>query len=170
MGLISEYLARHGAFIVRCAGQGWKALEAGTSGQKLVTKGEADPVWRTEGVQRLASVTPAMGVSGVYGAVSTISPTSGWLSLFLKAGLVVAGGIFAGGENCTAKITVHFSDSTTADLEVAFAATGTHELTPTELLSIMKTGVYVSSIGVYAKSDQAVAGGTIVATLGALNL
>jgi parallel beta-helix repeat protein len=96
-----------------------------------------------------ASVT--IGTGGAYGAATAFTPLSGIIRGFdLNINI---GGTFGQGETVTVKIESVYSDVTTGYIEKSFTATGSLALSPTDKISLIKGGVYITKINVYAKTN-----------------
>jgi parallel beta-helix repeat protein len=96
-----------------------------------------------------ASVT--IGTGGAYGAATAFTPLSGIIRGFdLNINI---GGTFGQGETVTVKIESVYSDGSTGYIEKSFTATGSLALSPTDKISLIKDGVYITKINVYAKTN-----------------
>jgi hypothetical protein len=116
---------------------------------------------------RTASPTP--GTGGAYGAAVALTPAANKsiVPLFIKLSW---GGTFAAGETVTIRITVKFSDGTTAVYTKSATATGDYWLTDAEKASLMKDGVYITEIDVDASSSAASTSVTTTVTIYALEI
>jgi len=81
---------------------------------------------------------------------------------------ITVGGTFATGETVTVKITFYWNDGSSTYIEKPFTATGTYDLTVSDLLSLLKNDVYLTSIGAQAKTDQASTSVTVDVTVAGL--
>ncbi len=105
------------------------------------------------GYQIVKTASPTPGTGGSYGDAVDITPATNKtiVPLFIKT---TTGGTYATGETVTIRITVTFSDGTTASVTKDHTATGDIWLSDSEVASLMKDGVYVSKISVDSTSDQ----------------
>jgi len=105
------------------------------------------------GYQIVKTASPTPGTGGSYGTAVDITPATNKtiVPLFIKT---TTGGTYATGETITIRITVTFSDGTTASVTKDHTATGDIWLSDSEVASLMKDGVYVSKISVDSTSDQ----------------
>jgi len=104
------------------------------------------------GAQVLKTVTPQIGTGNAYSAPAVIidSPNR---ALNLIGFTVTSSGTFASGETVTTRITVYFSDGTSAYKEVSQTAAGTYTSTLADLIALAKDGVVVHRISVQAKTS-----------------
>lgn len=165
---VSKMQAREGAIPIVDGIEGTKYLNAGTAGKMLKTQGETDPTWVTPGQYVKSTKTPAVGLSGVYGAVQDISPATGFNSLLLMALYEAVSGI-AGGETITISITATFSDATTAEITFAHTADGSSYPTATSFVSLSKDATTITKISIKAKTDGASTVAVVTATVLAIN-
>jgi hypothetical protein len=109
---------------------------------------------RPLGVQLVKTASPTPGTGGAYGTAVTIAAESNKsiLLLFVKLSW---GGTFGAGETVNIRITVTFSDDTTASLVKSGTAVGDYWLTDAEKASLMKDGVYVKQVAVDSSSSAA---------------
>jgi len=97
------------------------------------------------------TASPTPGVNGAYGTAVTLAPSPN-KSVILLSILMSWGGTFATGETVTIRITVTFSDNTTASITRSSSSTGTISLNPSDLQSLFKDGVYITQISVDSSS------------------
>ena len=116
------------------------------------------------GYQIVKTASPTPGTGGSYGSAVDITPATNKtiVPLFIKT---TTGGTYATGETVTIRITVTFSDGTTASVTKDHTATGDIWLSGSEVASLMKDGVYVSKISVDSTSDQSSTSVTTDATV-----
>ena len=98
-------------------------------------------------------VSPTPGTGGSYGTAVDITPSTNKSILPLQI-KTTTGGTYATGETVTIRITVTFSDGTTASVEKSHTATGDIWLSGSEIANLMKDGVYITKISVDSASDQ----------------
>jgi hypothetical protein len=99
---------------------------------------------------KIASPTP--GTGGIYGVAVSLTPTTNKsiVPLMIKLSW---GGTFTTGETVTIRITVYFSDDTTAVLTKDATAVGDYWLTDAEKAALFKDGVYITKIDVDSSSS-----------------
>ena len=119
------------------------------------------------GYHFVKSASPTPGVSGVYGTAVAISAVSNKSIVLLSASLTW-GGTFGTGETVTIRLTVKFSDGTTANITKSATATGSLALNPADLQGLMKDGVYVTEVDVDSSSSAASTSVTTSVTVYAL--
>jgi parallel beta-helix repeat protein len=96
-----------------------------------------------------ASVT--IGTGDTYGPATAFTPLSGIIRGFdLNINI---GGTFGADETVTVKIESVYSDATTGYIEKSFTTTGSLALSPTDKIALIKGGVYITKINVYAKTN-----------------
>ena len=91
---------------------------------------------------------------GTFGTVVDLLPATNYSALNPMAVDVVFGGTF-GAETVTADITVTYSDATTATVTKTATAIGTTAFTNSDLMALIKDGVYINKISVKSKSSIA---------------
>lgn len=101
-----------------------------------------------------SSLANPSATSSTYGTAVTLAPVTGYSSLVPIAIDCVFGGTF-GSETVTAEVTVTYSDSTTASVTKTATATGTTSFTNSDIMSLMKDGVYITQIAVQSQSTIA---------------
>jgi len=99
------------------------------------------------------TASPTPGTGGSYGTAVDITPSTNKSILPLQI-KTTTGGTYATGETVTIRITVTFSDGTTASVEKPHTATGDIWLSGSEIASLMKDGVYITKISIDSASDQ----------------
>ena len=94
---------------------------------------------------RVLNLTPTPGTSGSYGTIVIESPEEnrGWIILMIKMQWT---GEFAIGEEVKIKISVTFSDNTTATIEKSSTSTGEVWLSQREIALLWKDGVVIKKI------------------------
>ena len=107
---------------------------------------------RPLGVHFVKIAFPTPGTRGAYGTAITIVPAAN-KSIVLLAASLSWGGTFASGETVTIRITVTFSDGTTASITKSATTTGTVWLTTSDLAALMKNGAYVTSVSIDSSSS-----------------
>jgi hypothetical protein len=118
-------------------------------------------------LRQAPSVT--MGLSGAFGALSTVSPDSGFSGILPLAVAIVWGGTF-GSETATAQIVVTYSDNSTDTLTLGgVTTTQTQSLTDGQRFSLLKDGVSITKIQVQAKTTASSTSVTCTAEIGAAN-
>jgi len=114
-------------------------------------------------IQKLFKKSQAANPSATvdtYGTAVDTLPVTGYVSLIPQAIDVVFGGTF-GAETVTADITVTYSDATTAIVTKTATAIGTTAFTNTDLMALIKDGVYINKISVKSKSSIASSTATV---------
>jgi len=117
------------------------------------------------GTLLLKSVSPDLGTGGELGAASSITPDTGYSRIVLLGAKIAVGGSLATGESVTVRITVNYSDGSSAYIEKTYSATGDDYLTEADLQSLYKNGVGVSSIDVQAASSATTTSATVTVTV-----
>ena len=97
------------------------------------------------------TASPTPGTGGVYGVVVSLTPTTNKsiVPLMIKLSW---GGTFTTGENVTIRITVYFSDNTTAVFTKSATEVGDYWLTDDEKSTLFKDNVYITKIDVDSSS------------------
>lgn len=95
-----------------------------------------------------------------YGAAVTNTPATNFTAILPLGVDIVFGGTF-GAETVTAQIVVTYSDATTATLTKTAVATGTTTLTATDLMGLVKDGVYITQSSFNSKSSIASSTATV---------
>jgi hypothetical protein len=116
------------------------------------------------GFHWVKTASPTPGTGGVYGTAVNLTPAANKSVVLLSASLTW-GGTFGTGETVTIRITVTFSDATTASITKSATATGTVLLNPADLQGLMKDGVYVNKVSVDSTSSLTSTTVTTSATL-----
>ena len=121
------------------------------------------------GYQLVKTASPTPGTGGSYGSAVDITPATNKtiVPLFIKT---TTGGTYATGETVTIRITVTFSDGTTANVTKNHTATGDIWLSGSEIASLMADGVYITKISIDSTSDQASTSVTTEATIYAIEI
>lgn len=101
------------------------------------------------------SVSPPNGVNDAYSSSVSVNPDSDFYSIDLLKIKVTWNGTFGGGETHTIKIQANYSDGTNAYVEKTATATGSTWLTDDDILTLIKNGVVITSLSVFAKSSLA---------------
>lgn len=96
-----------------------------------------------------------------YGTAVTNTPAVNYTAILPLGADIVFGGTF-GAETVTAQITVTYSDATTATLTKTATGTGTTSLTVTDLMTLVKDGVYITQTSFNSKSS--IASSTVTVT------
>jgi hypothetical protein len=107
-----------------------------------------------------SSVANPSATANTDGTVVDLLPATGYVALSPLFFNVVFGGTF-GTETVTATITVTFSDTTTASITKTATAATTTPLTGTDLMGLIKDGVYINKISVKSKSSIASSTATV---------
>ena len=98
-----------------------------------------------------SSIANPSATANAYGTAVTLTPLTNYTGIYPMAIDIVFGGTF-GSETVTAQFTVTYSDSTTALITKTATATGTVSLTNSELMSLIKDGVYITQTSMQSKS------------------
>jgi hypothetical protein len=106
------------------------------------------------GVHWVKSASPTPGVGGAYGSAVALTPPANKSIVPLSATLTW-GGTFGTDETVTIRLTVKFSDNTTANITKSAIATGSQALNPADLQGLMKDGVYITEVDVDSSSSAA---------------
>ncbi|MCD6081070.1 MAG: hypothetical protein J7J54_06455 [Candidatus Omnitrophica bacterium] len=115
------------------------------------------------------TASPTPGTGGSYGAAVELTPSTN-LSILPLQIKTTTGGTYATGETVTIRITVTFSDGTTASVTKSHTATGDIWLSGSEIASLMADGVYITKISIDSTSDQASTSVTTEATIYAIEI
>lgn len=107
-----------------------------------------------------SSASNPSATASTYGTAVNLTPATGYSSLVPSAIDVVFGGTF-GAETVTANVTVTYSDATTASVTKTATATGTNSFTNSDLMTLMKDGVYINKIAVESESSIASSAATV---------
>jgi hypothetical protein len=121
------------------------------------------------GVHWVKSASPTPGTGGAYGSAVALTPPANKSIVPLSAALTW-GGTFGTGETVTIRLTVTFSDGTTANITKSATATGTVLLNPADLQGLMKDGVYINKVSVDSSSSAASTTVTTSATIYGLSI
>jgi hypothetical protein len=106
------------------------------------------------------SVVPATTAS-TNGTAITLTPPQGY-SMIQPLGMdMIFGGTF-NNETITITNTITYSDTTTTTVTYTSTATGTTSLTNSQLMALVKDGVYITSISTVAQSSIANTSATIL--------
>ena len=110
------------------------------------------------------TASPTPGTGGAYGSAVSLTPATNKsiVPLMIKLSW---GGTFRTGETVTIRITVSFSDGTTATFTKSATATGDYWLTDAEKASLFKDGVYITRIAVDSSSSATTTSVTTSATI-----
>jgi len=110
------------------------------------------------------TASPTPGTGGAYGSAVSLTPATNKsiVPLMIKLSW---GGTFATGETVTIRITVSFSDGTTATFTKSATTTGDYWLTDAEKASLFKDGVYITRIAVDSSSSATSTSVTTSATI-----
>lgn len=98
--------------------------------------------------------------AGAYGTAVVLSPSTGYVALNPLAIDIDFGGTF-GTETVTAQFKVTFSDGTTANVLKTATATGVVSFTNSDIMNLIKDGVYINQISVSSKSDISSSSATV---------
>jgi hypothetical protein len=121
------------------------------------------------GVHWVKTANPTPGTGGAYGSAVALTPPANKSIVPLSATLTW-GGTFGTGETVTIRLTVKFSDATTANITKSATATGTQTLNPADLQGLMKNGVYITEVDVDSSSSAASTSVTTSATIYGLSI
>jgi hypothetical protein len=121
------------------------------------------------GVHWVKTASPTPGTGGAYGSAVALTPPANKSIVPLSATLTW-GGTFGTGETVTIRLTVKFSDATTANITKSATATGTQTLNPADLQGLMKNGVYITEVDVDSSSSAASTSVTTSATIYGLSI
>lgn len=91
---------------------------------------------------------------GTFGTALVLTPPTGFLGLFPEAIDIVYGGTF-GSETVTAQITATYSDTTTGVVTKTATAVETVSFTNSDLMSLIKDGVYITQTSFQSQSTIA---------------
>jgi hypothetical protein len=108
-----------------------------------------------------SSAANPSATADTFGAIVDLLPATNYTALNPLFFNIVFGGTF-GTETVTSDITVTFSDATTTSITKTATAVGTTSLTGTDLMGLIKDGVYINKISV--KSKSSIASSTATAT------
>jgi len=109
--------------------------------------------------KKSTSVIPSATIA-TNGTAVVLSPPTNY-SMLQPLGMdIVFGGTF-GSETITVTSTITYSDATTSLITYTANATGTTSLTNTQLMALIKDGVYIISISTVAKSSIASTSATV---------
>jgi hypothetical protein len=121
------------------------------------------------GVHWVKTASPTPGVGGAYGSAVALTPPANKSIVPLSASLTW-GGTFGTGETVTIRLTVKFSDNTTASITKSATTTGSQALNPADLQGLMKDGVYITEVDVDSSSSAASTSVTTSATIYGLSI
>ena len=124
---------------------------------------------RPLGVHFVKTASPMPGTGGAFGTAVSITPATN-KSIVLLAASLTWGGTFAAGETVTIRITVTFSDGTTANITRSATATGTVWLTTSDLAALMRDGRYVTRVSVDSASSATTTSVTTSVTIYAIEI
>jgi hypothetical protein len=99
-----------------------------------------------------SSVANPSATANTDGTIVDLLPITGYVALNPLFFNVVFGGTF-GAETVTSTISVAYSDTTTTSITKTATAVGTTSLTGTDLMGLIKDGVYINKISVKSKSS-----------------
>lgn len=94
--------------------------------------------------------TLPIGLNDTYGAAVTLDPAG--RALYPIAITTVTSGTF-GSETVKAKVTVYFSDGTTAYKEFSHTSAGTVAASAADLIALTKDGCYIYKMDIQAKTS-----------------
>lgn len=100
---------------------------------------------------KTSSAASASGTADTYGSAVTISPITGYYGILLQ-GAVLSCTAITGGTTLTVRLTANYDDSTTASVTHDFTTTGDYTLTDSEIRSLIKDSVAITSFSVDVKS------------------
>jgi len=111
------------------------------------------------------TASPTPGTSGAYGSAVNLTPDTNFKAIFIDSITLTWGGTFGSGETVTIRITVTFSDGTTANITRSATATGSVALNPADLQGLYKHGVYINKISIDSSSSASSTSVTTSATV-----
>jgi hypothetical protein len=121
------------------------------------------------GVLRVWTASPTPGTGSAYGSAVALKPSANKAMVPLWI-VLTWGGTFATGETVTIRLTVKFSDGTTATFTKSGTATGSYWLADSDKSSLWKDSVYITEIDVDSSSSATSTSVTTSASIYGLEL
>ncbi len=107
-----------------------------------------------------SSLANPSATAATNGTAVVLLPATNYSSMFPEAIDVVFGGTF-GAETVTATVKVTYSDNLTATVSKTATAVGTTSFANSDIMSLVKDGVYIKEIDVYSQSTIADSAATV---------
>jgi len=121
------------------------------------------------GFHYVKTASPTPGTNGEYGTPVDLTPAEN-KSIAILLLKFTWGGTFGTDETVTIRVTVTFSDNTTASITKSATAVGDAWAADSEKASLMKDGVYVNRVSVDSSSNQSSTNVTTSATIYGLEI
>lgn len=107
-----------------------------------------------------SSLSSPSATAATYGTPVDLNILTDGVGIFPKAIDIVIGGT-VGSETITSTVTVTYTDATTATIDKTATATGTTSLTATEIMGLLKDGVFIKKINVKSKTTATATDATV---------
>jgi len=143
------------AYIIRDESVGSDILQVTSGGIAVTGNVGSDTVTATtiKSKDPLLNKTATPTVANSPTEVTVVAPDANHDQVIPIGGSIVVGGTFASGETVDVTIIAHYSDGTTGSITKSYTATGTTDLSLSDIVSLIKDGVYITEIGAEAKTS-----------------
>jgi len=150
-----RYDAADSAYVVRDETSGTDILKVTSGGVSVSGEVRSDTVSAdtVKSKDALLNKTATPAVSNSPTEVTVVAPDADHIQVVPIGGSIAVGGTFASGETVDVTIIAHYSDGTTGSITKTYTATETTDLTLSDIVSLIKDGVYITEIGAEAKTS-----------------